>query len=142
MALRMVSTLNPYLTFDGNAAEAMKFYHSIIGGELSMQTFGEANMAEKPEDKNRIVHATLKNAALSFMASDSQPGTPVKMGDNFSMSISGEDAAWLTDVFNKLSKGGNVDMPLAKQFWGDTFGMVRDKFGVRWMVNINSQPQT
>ena len=138
----MGTSLVPYLTFEGNAAEAMKFYHSVLGGELTMQTFGESKMAEKPEDENRIIHATLKNEALTFMASDSQPGMPVKMGDNFSMSISGEDGGMLTSIFNKLAQGGNIDMPLAKQFWGDTFGMLRDKFGVRWMVNINSQQQT
>jgi PhnB protein len=138
----MGTTLMPYLTFDGTAGDAMKFYQSVLGGELTMQTFGEAKMANKPEDSNRIIHATLKNDALTFMASDSQPGEPIKMGDNFSMSISGEDSSKLMAFFNKLSVGGTVDMPLAKQFWGDTFGTLRDKFGVRWMVNINSQPQT
>ena len=138
----MGTTLMPYLTFDGTAAQAMKFYHSVLGGELTMQTFGEAKMANKPEDENRIIHATLKNEALTFMASDSQPGMPIKMGDNFSMSISGEDSPRLTEIFNKLAQDGKIDMPLAKQFWGDTFGMVRDRFGVHWMVNINAQPQT
>ena len=138
----MGTSLVPYLTFGGNAADAMRFYHSVLGGELTMQTFGEAKMAEKPEDENRIIHATLKNDALTFMASDSQPGEPVKSGDNFSMSISGEDGEMLASIFNRLSEGGNIDMPLAKQFWGDTFGMLRDKFGIRWMVNINSQQKT
>ena len=137
----MNAILNPYLTFNGNAAEAMKFYHSVLGGELSMQTFGEANMARTPEEKNRIVHAALKAESLSLMASDGQMGQQVKFGDNISMSITGEDHQKLTEVFNKLAQGGSVDMPLAKQFWGDTFGMVTDKFGIHWMVNITSQPQ-
>lgn len=135
-------SLAPYLTFDGNAAEAMKFYHSVLGGELTMQTFAEANMAKTPEEKDRIVHATLKNDALTFMASDGMVGKPVKLGDNISMSISGKNQQWLGGVFEKLGQGGRVDMPLAKQFWGDTFGMVTDKFGIHWMVNIVAQGPT
>jgi PhnB protein len=106
-----------------------------------MQTFAEANMSKSPQDKDRIVHAALKNEALSFMASDTQPGQQAKFGDNIHMSINGQDTAKLTEVFDKLAQGGKVDMPLAKQFWGDTFGMLTDKFGVHWMVNITPQPQ-
>lgn len=137
----MEATLTPYLNFDGNTAEAMKYYHSILGGELTMQTFAEANMAENPKEKDRIVHASLKSEGLSLMASDSQMDRPPKFGDNIHMSISGQNGDKLTKVFNELAKGGKVDMPLAKQFWGDTFGMLTDKFGVHWMVNITAQPQ-
>lgn len=137
----MESTLTPYLNFNGNAGEAMKFYHSVLGGELTVQTFGEAKMAEKPEDKDRIIHASLKNAGLSFMASDTMPNRQAKVGDNIHMSISGQDHAQLTGIFNRLSQGGRVDMPLAKQFWGDIHGQLTDKFGVHWMVNITSQAQ-
>lgn len=138
----MDSTLTPYLTFNGDAGEAMKFYHSVLGGELSMQTFEEAKMASGPQDKNLIIHASLKNGALSFMASDAMPARQAKMGDNISMSIGGSDHAKLTEIFNKLSQGGKVEMPLAKQFWGDTYGQLTDKFGVHWMVNISAQTQT
>jgi len=137
----MESALTPYLNFNGNAGEAMKFYHSILGGELTMQTFGEVKMAERPEDKDRIIHASLKNGALTFMASDTMPERQAKVGDNIHMSINGQDHAKLTEVFNKLSRGGRVDMPLAKQFWGDTYGQLTDRFGVHWMVNITSQAQ-
>lgn len=137
----MKFTLNPYLTFNGNASAAMKFYQSVFGGELTMQTFGEAKMAKKPEEKNRIVHASLKSDALTLMASDGQMNMKVKFGDNVSMSVSGREHKKLEDAFNKLAQGGKVTMPLAKQFWGDTFGMLTDKFGVHWMVNINAQPQ-
>jgi PhnB protein len=135
----MNPTLTPYLNFNGNTAEAMRFYQSILGGELTMQTFGEAHMANTPEEKDRIIHAALKNDALSFMASDGHPSQQVKFGDNIHMSITGPDNDKLTEIFNKLAQGGKVDMPLAKQFWGDTFGMLTDKFGVHWMVNIASQ---
>lgn len=132
-------TLNPYLNFNGNAAEAMKFYKSILGGELSMQTFGEANMAETPEEKNLTLHASLKTDSLWLMASDTHPSQRVTFGDNVHLSIQGQDNKRLNDIFNGLAQGGKVDMPLMKQFWGDTFGMVTDKFGVHWMVNITSR---
>ncbi len=132
------TVLQPYLTFDGKAGEAMNFYHSILGGDLKMQTFGESGMPTKPEDKDKIIHASLENGALSFMASDGNAENPVHMGDNISMSIAGSDEKTLTEWFMKLSEGGKVDMPMAKQFWGDTFGMFTDKFGVHWMINVSS----
>ena len=135
----MQPTLTPYLAFNGKAAEAMKFYQSVLGGELSMQTFGDVKMAKDPADENRIMHAALKNDLLSFMASDGMPGRAVKVGDNISMSIAGSDEKKLTEFFHKLSAGGKVDMPLAKQFWGDTFGMLTDKFGIHWMINIGTK---
>lgn len=138
----MEPTLVPYLNFNGNAGQAMKFYHSVLGGELNMQTFGDTKMAETPEQKDMIIHATLKSGSIVFMASDTMPTLQAKFGDNIHMSISGEDTGKLTDVFNKLAERGKVTMPLAKQFWGDTFGMVTDRFGVHWMVNITPQPQT
>ena len=138
----MESTLTPYLNFNGNAGEAMKFYHAILGGDLQMQTFGETNMAQNPADKDRIIHAVLKSGAITFMASDTMPERLSKAGDNVHMSLSGQDNAKLTEIFNGLSSGGKVDMPLAKQFWGDTFGQVTDKFGIHWMVNITNPQQT
>jgi PhnB protein len=134
-------TLTPYLNFNGTTGEAMKFYQSILGGELKMQTFGEAKMAKSPKEKDLIVHADLKNDSLSLMASDGQPNQKVVFGDNIHMSIAGQDKGKLTEIFTKLGRGGKVDMPLAKQFWGDTFGMVTDKFGVHWMINIAATPQ-
>ncbi len=137
----MEPILNPYLNFDGNAAEAMKYYHSVLGGELTMQTFAEANMAGDPKEKDRIVHASLKSEGLSLMASDTRLNSPPKFGDNIHLSLGGQDEDRFTKAFNGLAKDGKVDMPLAKQFWGDTFGMLTDKFGVHWMVNITAPPQ-
>lgn len=128
--------LSPYLTFNGTCRDAMQFYQSCMGGNLKMQSFGETPMPCPPEQKNKIMHAMFQNDALSFMASDAMPGMPLVMGNNIHMSIAGTDAARLTDLFTKLSTGGTVDMPLGKQFWGDTFGMFTDKFGIHWMVNI------
>ncbi len=137
----MKPALSPYLNFDGNTREAMKFYQSILGGKLELQTFGESGMPTSEDEKNLIIHASLKNDALSFMASDGGREHPVHMGDNIHMSIAGNDSELLTKYFNGLAEGGKVDMPFAKQFWGDTFGMLTDKFGVHWMVNIASGTQ-
>jgi PhnB protein len=130
------AVLTPYLNFMGQTKEAMEFYHSILGGELLMQTFGESGMPTSDEDKDKVIHADLKNGTLSFMASDGNSEHPVKMGDNIHMSIAGTDEEALRKYFDGLSKGGTIDMPLAKQFWGDTYGQLTDKFGVHWMINI------
>ena len=104
-----------------------------------MQTFGEANMAQTPEEKNLVIHASLKTESLWLMASDNHPSRRTTFGDNVHLSLQGEDSKTLNEIFNGLAQGGKVDMPLMKQFWGDTFGMVTDKFGVHWMVNITPQ---
>ncbi len=132
-----MAQLSPYLTFQSETAEAMKFYQSIFGGELKMQTFGESGMPTSDEDKDKIVHADLRGD-VAFMASDGGSQHEIHMGDNISMSISGAEEDKLKGYFEKLSEGGKVTMPLAKQFWGDMFGMVTDKFGVHWMVNISA----
>jgi PhnB protein len=134
----MEPALCPYLNFNGTTKDAMEFYQSILGGDLVMQTYGESGMSQSEEDKGKIMHAELRNKDLSFMASDGNPEHPVHMGDNIHMSIVGSDETLLSEWFDSLADGGTVDMPLAKQFWGDTFGMLTDKFGVHWMVNISS----
>jgi PhnB protein len=130
--------LSPYLGFNGNCKEAMEFYQLVLGGQLEISTYGQYGYDKDENQKNKVMHATLKNDTLSFMASDSQPGKEKKFGDNISMSIAGEDEALLTKFFNGLAEGGKIDMPLAKQVWGDTFGMLTDKFDIHWMVNIGS----
>lgn len=134
----MGATLCPYLNFDGNAAEAMRFYQQVLGGELVMQTFGEAIPDTPPEYKDRIMHARLESGAVLLMASDTNPGHggPFRAGNNVHLSLMGSDVTALTAAFHKLAEGGQVVMPLEKQFWGALFGMVTDKFGVQWMVNI------
>ena len=123
----------------GQTKAAMEFYQSVLGGKLTMQTFGESGMPVPDEDKDKIIHADLQNDALSFMASDGDATHPVHMGDNIHMSIVGSDEALLTKYFTGLAEGGKIDMPLAKQFWGDIYGQLTDKFGVHWMVNISAE---
>lgn len=137
----MKPILNPYLIFGGNCADAMKFYQSVLGGELKLSKYSETGMPTANEDKDKIIHARLENDTLTFMASDDNVKQQVIMGNNMHMSISGSDLETLTKYFNGLSEGGKVDMPLQKQFWGDTFGMFTDKFGIHWMVNISSGVQ-
>ena len=132
------ATLSPYLTLDGNCKEAMEFYKSCMGGKLTMQTFGAAPMPSDEKMKDKIMHASLENGTLSFMASDSAIGSPVK-GDNVNLSVAGDDEEGLKKMFHDLSAGGNVTMKLEKQFWGDTFGMFTDKFGIHWMFNISGK---
>lgn len=139
----MQQMLTPYLNFQGNTREAMEFYHSVFGGDLKLSTFGEFNMPNTAENyKDKIMHAVLQTPDLMIMASEGMPERNVNFGDNVSLSLAGEDSEKLTGYFNKLADGGKVTMPLEKQMWGDTFGMLTDKFGVHWMVNISSgKPQ-
>lgn len=134
----MKTVLAPYLNFMGKGKEAMEFYHSIFGGDLKTQTYGESGQSDKPEEKNFLMHGELKSEGITFFAADGNAEHQVQFGDNVHMSLVGDNAEELTDWFNKLAEGGTVDMPLQKQFWGDTFGMLTDKFGVHWMVNISS----
>jgi len=129
--------LNPYLTFNGNAREAMEFYRDVLGGSLETQTFAEADQEMAEADRDKIIHAQLAAGAVTLMASDSMPGQPVEVGHNVSLSLQGSDQDALTRIFNGLADGGTVTMPMAEQFWGDTFGMLTDRFGINWMVNVS-----
>lgn len=135
----MAIILNPYLNFEKQTKEAMEFYHSIFGGELNIQTFGESGMSEDPEEKDLVIHANLKSGELLIMASDGGKDHPIHMGDNIHMSLGGDDEKTLTKWFKALAEGGKVDMELQKQFWGDIYGQLTDKFGVHWMVNITAK---
>jgi PhnB protein len=128
--------LYAYLNFDGTCREAMSFYQSVLGGELKMQTFAEAGMGQDPKTANQIIHSYLDNGMVSLFGSDVADHGPVKLGTSVNLCLFGTDQAKLTEVFNKLSAGGKVDMPLAKQFWGDVFGSFADKYGINWMVNL------
>jgi PhnB protein len=134
----MQSKLNPYISFQGNAREAMEFYKNIFGGELTLSTFGEAGMSGHGVDPNGIMHAMLiADNGITLMAADSPTGMrEFVAGTNMSISLSGDNKEELSDYYNKLIDGGKVEEPLAEAPWGDTFGMCIDKFGIFWMVNI------
>jgi PhnB protein len=135
----MTSRLNPYLSFSDNARQAIEFYRDVFGGELTLNTFGEMGGAP-PGYEDKVMHAQLETPdGYTLMASDTPPGMPSGGGgSDISVSLSGDDDK-LRGYFEKLSDGGTVTMPLEKQMWGDEFGMVTDRFGVQWMVNV-SQP--
>jgi PhnB protein len=136
----MGSRLNPYITYPGNARQAMEFYKSVFGGTLTMSTFGEAGAPNAPADE--IMHANLEtDSGFTLMASDAPHGMELSPGDNISVSVSGDDPDELRGYWDKLSTSGKVTMPLEKQMWGDEFGMCIDQFRIAWMVNI-SQPSS
>ncbi len=136
----MQTNLNPYLSFRDNARQAMEFYKSVFGGKLQMQTFKEFHASKDPSEDNKIMHAQLTaDNGIVFMAADTPSSMEYRPGTNMSMSLSGDNETELKGYFNKLSAGGTIGMPLEKAPWGDTFGMVTDKFGVPWLVNISGK---
>jgi PhnB protein len=137
----MTVRLNPYLNFSHSAEEALKLYQSVFGGELTLSRFGENGMAEDPADANKIMHGQLEAPNdMTLMASDAPPGMPFSEGSSISVSLSGDDETTLRGYWNGLAAGGQVTVPLEKAPWGDTFGMLTDKFGIAWLVNISGSP--
>lgn len=138
----MTTRLNPYLSFRDNARQAMDFYESVFGGELTRSTFGEFHASEDPAEQDKVMHSMLTtDNGLTLMGADTPNSMDFTPGSNGTISLSGEDEAELRGYWEKLAAGGDVSMPLEKAPWGDTFGMCVDKFGVSWMVNIvASQP--
>lgn len=135
----MASRLNPYISFDGDARQAMEFYEQVFGGTLAMNTFGEYGQQDAPEAE-KIMHGMLETpSGFTLMCADTPPGSEHRPGNNMAVSLSGDDADELRGYWQKLSDGGNVSVPLEKQMWGDEFGMCTDRFGVSWMVNIGQQ---
>jgi PhnB protein len=132
----MASTLNPYLNFRDNAREAMEFYRDVFGGTLNITTFADFGQADSP-DASKVIHADLTtDAGYRLMGADTPSANEYHAPAGFGISISGDDAGALRGYWNKLSEGGRIDLPLEKQQWGDEFGMVVDRFGVCWLVNI------
>ncbi|NLE78455.1 MAG: VOC family protein [Rhodococcus sp.] len=133
----MPTMLNPYLSFRDTAKQAMEFYQSVLGGELTLSTFGEFHASEDAAEQDKIMHAMLTaDNGLVLMGSDTPNGMSHNVGDNISISLSGDDETELTGYWDKLSDGANVTMPLGDAPWGAKFGMLVDKFGIGWMVNI------
>ncbi|MEU3048753.1 VOC family protein [Streptomyces sp. NPDC006984] len=135
----MATRLNPYLSFDGDAKQAMEFYRDVFGGTLATHTYGEYGADQDGAHANRIMHALLETrAGLTLMGADARPGMEHAPGNAYAVSLSGDDDAELRGYWEKLSSGSTVEVPLEKQMWGDVFGMCRDRFGISWMVNITA----
>lgn len=141
-----MAVLNPYLNFDGNAEEAFNFYRSVFGGDFvggihrMSDMEGESdNLPE--EEKNRVMHIALKVGKSLLMASDILPsaGHRLVQGNNNYISLFPDSREEAERVFNALSEGGTIEMPLEDQFWGDYYGSFVDKFGIHWMINFNEE---
>lgn len=135
--------LDAYLCFDGNCAEAMRFYEQTLGGHIEMMlTLGESPMAAQtpPEAANRIMHASLVLDGRRLMGSDGMLGQPYETMKGFSMSLNYKTVDEAKPVFDALAAGGRVTMPLQKTFWSDAFGMLVDRFGTPWMFNTDPAP--
>jgi PhnB protein len=135
----MPTVLNPYLGFRDNAREAMTFYQSVFGGELTLSTFGEFQASEDPAEVDKIMHAMLTTGqGMVLMGADTPNAMGYTPGSTVSVSLSGDDEAELRGYWDKLSgDGGSVTVPMEQAPWGDIFGMCTDKFGTAWLVNVN-----
>ncbi len=134
----MATRLNPYLSFDGNARDAMEFYKSVLGGTLNANTYGEYGDKDAPE-ADKLMHSQIEtDGGMILMGADNPPGQEHNPGNNFAVSLFGEDTDELHGFWDKLSDGGTISVPLEKQMWGDEFGMCIDKFGIAWMINIGT----
>ena len=129
--------LVPYLNFAGNAEEALNFYKDALGGEVLMiSRYGDSPMPSDEDWKQKLMHARLQfGDGNLIMISDTMKGNLVSTHGNIQLSLGLKEEEKTKEVFDKLADGGKVTMPLSKQFWGDTFGMLQDKFGVSWMLN-------
>lgn len=134
--------LNPYLGFTGNAREAIEFYKSVFGGNLALTSYKDGGMSQSPSDDNKVMHSMLTTEnGLVLMASDAPEGMESQPGSSITISLSGvsEDEEMLRGYWEKLADGGSIEQPLVQAPWGDSFGMLSDKFGTRWMVNISGK---
>jgi PhnB protein len=136
----------PYLNFMGNTEQAMTFYKSVLGGEFTIfQRFKDVPGGEKmsADDQEKIIHISLTiGNHTTIMATDALESMDQKLvaGNNFHICIHTENETEADKIFEALSKGGEIEMPMNKTFWGAYFGMCRDKFGIYWMINYTHQP--
>lgn len=131
--------LNPYLNFDGNCEEAFNYYKNVFGVEFSyFSRMSDIENQELPEeDQNLVMHVSLPLGNDILMGSDvsSSMKSMFKHGNNNYISLSPTSREEADRLFNELSDGGEVEMPMEEMFWGDYFGSFRDKFGIYWMIN-------
>lgn len=142
-----MTTINPYLTFNGTCEQAFNFYKSVFGGDFPY--VGKfKDMPENPEypvsesEKDKIMHISLPiSKETVLMGSDSSQafGKATVEGNNVTISINTDSVEEVTRIYNELSAGGKIKMPLNKTFWGAYFGQFTDKFGIHWMVNCELQ---
>lgn len=133
-------TLIPYVHFAGNAEEALNFYKNILDGEILMVSrYGDAPMPSDEDWKNKLMHARLKFGNSILYVSDGPKNYKSSKDGNIQLSVDVPDENKIEEVFNRMAEGGQVTMPLADQFWGAKFGMLKDKYGVGWMFNCEKK---
>lgn len=135
-----MATINPYLNFNGNCEQAFAFYKSVFGGEfLDFQRFKDVPAeAQLPAiEAEWIMHVSLPIGRDTILMGSDSPSTIGKViqGSNFHISIQTDHNEETDRLFNRLSEGGQITMPLEQSFWGARFGMFVDKFGIQWMIN-------
>jgi PhnB protein len=145
-----MQAINPYLNFNGTTEEAFNFYKSVFGGEFdTVMRFGEMppmpGAPPTPESaKQKIMHISLPLASGGvLMGSDAIEGfgPPVQFGNNFYISINAESKTEADKLFNSLSAGGQIEMPMSDMFWGSYWGSFKDKYGTGWMISFGQQQQ-
>ncbi len=140
-----MNKLTPYIMFDGNCEEALNFYAKCFQGEITfMGKFKDSPMDVSSKDENKIMHATLEFWGGSIMASDhiaTADFTSFSPSSNIHMSLSFDKLEDLETTFELLAEEGNIAMPINKTFWGDIFGMVKDKYGTQWMMSFREEKQ-
>ncbi|WP_173923406.1 VOC family protein [Agromyces sp. Marseille-P2726] len=133
----MAVTLNPYINFKDNAREALEFYQSVFGGDLNVSTFADFQAAQDPAENDLIMHGQLEGAqGMVIMGADTPKHMEFRAPAGISISLSGDDDAALRSYWDKLADGGTFIQPLEVAPWGDAFGMLTDRFGITWLVNI------
>ncbi len=142
----MTTKLHAYLSFDGNCAEAMKYYARLFDAELeALITYGDVpcgDMPTPPSHADKVMHAFLVHPDFELMAGDVPAGVPHQGINGVMLALTFPTAAEGQRIFNALADGGQVTMPLGDTFWAESFGMVTDRFGVPWGVNGGPKPQT
>lgn len=129
--------VQPYISFNGNCHEAIKFYADALGGEiLYVERYGDSPMKGQAPDDN-VMHCTLKVGDSHIMGCDNPEGQTAATDSNISLAIGSNDPDGAEAMFNKMADGGNITMPMAQTFWAERFGMLTDKFGVNWMFNCD-----
>ncbi|QMU29018.1 VOC family protein [Adhaeribacter radiodurans] len=142
-----MAAINPYLNFNGNTEEAFNFYKSVFGGEfLGLQRYKDTPESGKipAEAQDKIMHIALPIKGCLLMATDAleSMGHTLTMGNNVHLSLDTDSEEEANQLFNGLSEGGQIKMPLQQTFWGSYFGMVTDRFGVQWMISYDEKRTT
>jgi len=130
-----MKSVHPYIDFGGKCRDAMSFYKDIFHGELTISTFAEFGVPVPEPMKDLAMHSELRADGLLLQASDGRPDQPAQVGNNITLSLQLTDEAEQTRIFNALARGGQVEQTLEDAPWGARFGMLTDRFAIRWLLN-------